>query len=56
MWIVLAMAGILIFGFEIKNSFEHFVFWVEVILLVLFGSSWLVKGKALVDLGIQKED
>ena len=55
MWIVLAAAGVLIFGFDIQESFKHFVFWVEVVLLVLFGTSWLVKGKALVDLGIQKE-
>ena len=56
MWVILGIAGILIFIFDISEEFSHFVFWVEVVLLILFGTSWLVKGKGLVDLGIQKDD
>jgi hypothetical protein len=52
-WAVLLFAGFMIFFFDVK---DHFVFWIEVVLLLSFGISWLVKGKALVDLGIQKED
>jgi len=55
MWTILAAAGIMIFVFDLQKNWTHLVFWTEVILLVLFGISWLVKGKALVDLGIQKE-
>ncbi len=56
MWVVLAAAGIAIFIFDLDESWMHLVFWVEVILLLLFGFSWLVKGKGLVDLGMQKDD
>lgn len=55
-WGTLGLAGILIFGFTIRTDVPSFIFWVEVVLLVLFGISWLVKGKGLVDLGIQKDD
>jgi hypothetical protein len=55
MWIVLILTGILILV-EKQFPIDRLVFWSEVILLVLFGSSWLVKGKGLVDLGIQEED
>lgn len=54
MWAVLALTGILTFSLS-EDSFPRLVFWAEVILLVLFGISWLVKGKGLVDLGIQSE-
>lgn len=53
--IVLAIAGIAIFAFKLNDKMEHFIFWLEIVLLTLFGISWMVKGKALVDLGIQKE-
>lgn len=56
MWTVLAIAGIMIFVLKLNETLTHLVLWVEVILLILFGISWLVKGKALVDLGIQKDD
>ena len=56
MWVVLGLAAILKYGFHVDDYFVHLIFWVEVILLALFGSSWLVKGKALVDLGIQKDN
>ena len=55
-WSVLGIGGILIFVFKLKESIPHLIFWIEVILLNLFGISWLVKGKALVDFGIQKEE
>jgi len=55
-WLTLALTGILIFGFKLDESFEHIVLWVEIVMLILFGTSWLVKGKGLVDLGIQKDD
>ena len=53
MWVVLGLTGILFFIFNLRG---HLVFWSEVILLVLFGASWCIKGKSLVDLGIQKDD
>ena len=56
MLVVLGIAGILIFGFDIDKKWDHLIFWVEVILLILFGTSWLVKGKGLARLGIQKDD
>jgi hypothetical protein len=54
MWIVLILTGILIL-LEKQFPIDRLVFWSEVILLILFGTSWLVKGKGLVDLGIQEE-
>lgn len=56
MWIVLGAAGVSIFMFHLDDMIDHLVLWVEVVLLMLFGISWLVKGKGLVDLGIQKDD
>lgn len=56
MLLVLGVAGIIIFFTDLANKWPHFIFWTEVNLLVLFGISWLVKGKGLVRLGIQKED
>ncbi len=56
MWVVLGLTGLLKFVILKEDSPKHLIFWVEVIMLVLFGSSWLVKGKALVDLKIQSED
>lgn len=53
---VLGIAGIIIFLTEFDDEWNHFIFWVEVLLLVLFGISWLVKGKGLVRLGIQQDD
>jgi len=55
MWLILAFAGIMLLFFK-EATGVHFIFWVEVALLVFFGISWLVKGKALVDLGLQKEE
>ena len=55
-WGVLALAGVLIFGFNVDEDWPHLIFWVEVVLLVLFGTSWLVKGKGLVDLRLQQDD
>lgn len=55
MWFILGFAGIMLLFFK-EATGEHFVFWVEVALLLLFGISWLVKGKALVDLGLQEEE
>jgi len=45
--------GHLNFIFELSG---HPIFWVEVILLLLFGASWNIKRKELVDPGIQKDD
>ncbi len=56
MWVVLVITGILYFVFNFQKTFTHLVFWAEVILLMLFGASWCIKGKALVDLGIQEEE
>ncbi|WP_420575250.1 hypothetical protein [Ekhidna sp.] len=56
MLIVLGVSGVLIFGFSLEEAWSHMIFWVEVILLLLFGICWLVKGKGLVRLGIQKEE
>ena len=56
MWTVIGLAGVMIFILRLNDTYTHLVFWIEVILLNLFGISWLVKGKALVDLGIQKEN
>lgn len=55
MWAVLVFAGIMIL-FGTHNLNDHFIFWIEIALLVSFGISWLVKGKALVDFRIQAED
>jgi len=55
LWVVLALTGLLLL-LEEKYPIDRLVFWSEVVLLVLFGTSWLVKGKGLVDLGIQEED
>ena len=55
MWAVLLFAGIMLL-IRKENQNDHFVLWIEVALLVPFGLSWLVKGKALVDLRIQDED
>jgi len=54
-WAILAFGGFMFLFFEDRTD-GHFVFWVEVALLILFGISWLVKGKALADLGIQKDN
>ena len=53
MWLVLVVTGILFFILELSG---HPIFWVEVILLLLFGASWNIKRQELVDLGIQKDD
>lgn len=55
MWAILGLTGIAILA-GCDESFEHIILWAEIMLLVLFGMSWLVKGKALVAMGIQKED
>jgi hypothetical protein len=55
LWVVLALTGVLIL-LEEQLPIARLVFWSEVALLVLFGASWLVKGKGLVDLGIQSEE
>jgi len=55
MWVVLVFAGFMIYIIKI-NLDGHFIFWIEVVLLFFFGISWLVKGKALVDFGLQAED
>lgn len=51
MWVVLLAAGIALY-FGIGESFTHFIFWLEVVLLVLFGTSWMVKSKALSSVGL----
>ncbi len=53
MLITLGAGGIMIL-LGLRNHFEHIIFWLEVILMILFAVSWLVKGKGLVRLGIQK--
>jgi hypothetical protein len=55
MWVVLILTGVLIL-LEDQIPIARLVFWSEVVLLVLFGSTWLVKGKGLVDFGIQSEE
>lgn len=52
---VLAIAGVL-FLCDVDEQWDHMVFWVEVAMLTPFGISWLVKGKGLVRLKIQKDD
>ena len=49
---VLALSGILIVAFKANEKWDHMIFWVEVIMLTLFGISWLVKGKGLKRLGM----
>jgi hypothetical protein len=56
MWVTLGVAGILIFILHVDEIWRHLILWVEIIDLLFFGISWLVKGKALADLGILKED
>lgn len=53
-WVVLGITGIIKLT-SLKETFEHLILWVEIILLILFGVSWFVKGKALVDLGLQED-
>ena len=55
MWVVLILTGVLIL-LEDQIPIARLVFWSEVVLLVLFGITWLVKGKGLVDLRIQHEE
>ncbi|HKK39068.1 MAG TPA: hypothetical protein VJ949_06605 [Cryomorphaceae bacterium] len=55
MWVVLLITGIL-WILEDRIPIPRLIFWSEVILLVLFGTCWLVKGKGLVDLNIQHEE
>jgi hypothetical protein len=52
MWAILVATGLLLWLTDIKSSFAHFIFWVEVALLILFGASWLVKSKALQKVGL----
>ena len=52
MWAILGVAGLLIWLTDTIENFEHFIFWVEVALLILFGGSWLVKSKALEKVGL----
>ncbi len=47
--ISLAFAGIMIFGFNADEG-TRFIFWVEVVMLVLFAIAWLLKGQVLKDL------
>ncbi|MCB0495662.1 MAG: hypothetical protein KDC79_05975 [Cyclobacteriaceae bacterium] len=47
--LTLAFAGIMIFGFHADEG-TRFIFWVEVVMLVLFAAAWLLKGKVLEDL------
>ncbi len=49
MWSVLFLSAILIFGFNASRG-NNMIFWIELILLLFFGISWLVKGKALADM------
>jgi hypothetical protein len=55
MWATLVVTGILILA-GAKPSLPYLILVVEIIMLTLFGISWLVKGKALVDFRIQKEE
>jgi len=55
MWVILAIAGIMI-GFKVHKNYHSFIYWVEVPLLIFFGTAWLVKGKALADLGLQEDN
>ncbi|MCG8331370.1 MAG: hypothetical protein MI974_27005 [Chitinophagales bacterium] len=41
-------AGVMIFAFEADKN-TRFIFWVEVVMLVLFAIAWLIKGRALRD-------
>lgn len=47
--LTLAFAGIMIFCFHADED-TRFIFWVEVVMLVLFATAWLLKGKVLEDL------
>ena len=51
MWVILAIAGVLLLFFRPYIG-AHFIFWIEVALLLCFGFSWLVKGKALREMGL----
>ncbi|MFY0625627.1 MAG: hypothetical protein JXR07_05000 [Reichenbachiella sp.] len=60
MWVTLALTFI---GYLLREKsqdygiyFKYSVFIGELIILQFFGIAWLVKGKALYDLGWQKED
>ena len=59
-WITL---GLTLVGYVIRESdyefnkyFTYVVFVGELVVLQFFGFAWLVKGKALYDIGFQKED
>ncbi len=56
MWGTLGIAGIMIFIFHLDDRWRHLILWVEIIDLIFFGVSWLVKGKALAALGILEDD
>lgn len=45
----LVYSGIMIFGDYVSEE-SRFIFWVEVVMLVLFAVAWLLKGEALKDL------
>lgn len=55
MWVVLVEVGIAKFIFKLDETLTNIILWSEVVMLIMFGTSWLVKGKALADLGIQKD-
>lgn len=51
-WVLISI-GVIIRLIVIRED-TILTFWFEVALLLLFGTSWLVKGNILVDLGLQK--
>jgi len=55
MWGVLLFAGVMMITIKDKLP-DQFVLIIEIILLILFAASWLVKGKALVYLPWVKDD
>ena len=56
MWVTLGVAGIMLFILNMGERWPRLILWVEIIDLLFFGVSWLVKGKALSGLGILNED
>lgn len=60
MWItlVLTLCGYLMkeYSVEYGHYFQYSVFFGELVMLQFFGLAWLVKGKALYDIGWQMED
>ncbi|MEQ8243529.1 hypothetical protein [Fulvivirga sp.] len=47
--VTLIFSGIMIFGYNVDKG-TRFVFWIEVVMLVLFAIAWLFKGQVLKDI------